>query len=105
MEHSTIGWPCRPSQRCDVTPTCRHGSRTGQVDQLGRTPVQMCLLSFLAGRLVPVFTPPTPEQRWALAVAASYLRRAGTEAATRLHPDARALHDENALFGELRESM
>jgi hypothetical protein len=31
--------------------------------------------------MVPVFTPPTPEQRRALAVAASYLGRAGTEAA------------------------
>ena len=59
----------------------------------------------MAGRKVPVFTPPTPEQRWALAVAASYLSRAGTEASTRLLPDARTLRDENALFADLRDSM
>ena len=59
----------------------------------------------MAGRKVPVFTPPTPKQRWALAVAASYLSRAGTEAATRLLPDARTRHDEHALFADLRDTM
>ena len=38
-------------------------------------------------------------------MAASYLGRAGTEAATRLLPDARTLHDVNALFAGLRDSM
>ena len=38
-------------------------------------------------------------------MAASYLRRAGTEAATPLHPDFQTLHDENALFADLRDSM
>ncbi|CAA9570163.1 MAG: hypothetical protein AVDCRST_MAG19-2697 [uncultured Thermomicrobiales bacterium] len=59
----------------------------------------------MAGRLTPVFTPPTPEQRWALAVAASYLSRAGTEAATRLLPDARTLDGRLELFEGMRDSM
>lgn len=59
----------------------------------------------MAGRMVPVFTPPTPEQRWALAVAASYLSRAGTEATTRLLPNAGTFHDQNALFADLRDNM
>ena len=59
----------------------------------------------MAGRLVPVFTPPTPEQRRALAVAAAYLGRAGTEAATRLLPDTRAVGGQAELFAELRDNM
>ncbi len=59
----------------------------------------------MAGRLVPVFTPPTPEQRRALAVAASYLSRAGTEAATRLLTDTRAAGGQVELFADLRDTM
>lgn len=59
----------------------------------------------MAGCMVPVFTPPMSEQRRALAVAASYLGRAGTEAATRLLPDTRTLHDENELFAGLRDNL
>jgi hypothetical protein len=59
----------------------------------------------MAGRLAPVFTPPTPEQRWALALAASYLRCAGTEAATRLLPDTRTLDPRAELFADLRDTM
>ena len=59
----------------------------------------------MAGRKVPVFTPPTPEQRWALAVAASYLSRAGTEAATRLLPDTRAIDAQFELFADLRDTL
>lgn len=59
----------------------------------------------MAGRMVPVFTPPTPEQRWALAVAASYLSRAGTEAATRLLPDRRAVDVQSALLADMGDSM
>lgn len=59
----------------------------------------------MAGRMVPVFTPPTPEQRRALAVAAAYLGRAGTEAATRLPPDAPTLRDQAALLADMGASM
>lgn len=59
----------------------------------------------MTGRPVPVFTPPTPEQRWALAVAASYLSRAGTEDASRLLPDTRLLHDQAALLADMRDHM
>lgn len=59
----------------------------------------------MTGRMVPVFTPPTPEQRWALAVAASYLSRAGTEAATRLLPETLALRDRAALLADMRDHM
>ncbi len=59
----------------------------------------------MAGRLVPVFTPPTPEQRQALAVVASYLRLAGAEAATRLLPDTRTPDPRAALVADLRGDM
>lgn len=59
----------------------------------------------MAGRMVTVFTPPTPEQRWALAVAAAYLGRAGTEAATRLLPEERTLRDQAALLADMRDTM
>lgn len=59
----------------------------------------------MTGRMVPVFTPPTPEQRWALTVAASYLARAGTEAATRLLPDASSASAQAALLADMRDHM
>src|SRR5437763_14695714 len=47
--HALSPWEC---QRWLVTPTCRHMSRTGQVEQRGRTPVQMCLPNGTSRRLI-----------------------------------------------------
>ena len=33
----------RPGYRCEVTPTCWHMLKSGQVEHFGRTPVQTCL--------------------------------------------------------------
>ncbi len=55
--------------------------------------------------LYPIFSPPTPEQQWALAVAAAYLSRAGTEAATRLLPEPRMLSGQIALLAGLGDTM
>jgi hypothetical protein len=41
-----------PVQRWVVTPTCRHMSSTGQIEQRGRVPVQMCLPNGTSRRLI-----------------------------------------------------
>jgi len=47
---------------------------------------------------------PWPEQRRALAIAASHLGRAGTETATRLPPEERTLRDQAALLADRGDS-
>ena len=37
----------------------------------------------MAGQVIPMFSAPSPREREALDLTASYLKRAGTEAATR----------------------
>ena len=55
--------------------------------------------------LMPAFTPPSEEQRRALAVTAAYLKRAGNEAATRLLPNAAGLVGQIELMAQMRDDL
>ena len=55
--------------------------------------------------LVPAFSPPTPEESAALALAAAYLSRAATEMATRLMPEAPMLTQQIDLLATLRDNF
>lgn len=55
----------------------------------------------MAGRMGSVFISPTPEQRRALAGAASYVGHAGTETAARLPAEERTLRDQAALLADV----
>ncbi len=59
----------------------------------------------MAEGLVPAFSPPTEEQRRALRIAAAYLQRAGTEAATRLLPVETQRNGQTVLMLELRNNL
>lgn len=59
----------------------------------------------MSGRIVPMFTAPSPREREALDLAAGYLKRAGNEAATRLM-GAQAMEGGKAeLVASLRDEM
>jgi hypothetical protein len=55
--------------------------------------------------LVPVFSPPTPEEAAALSLAALYLTRAANEMASRLIPDAPLLDQQIDLLATLRDNL
>jgi hypothetical protein len=55
--------------------------------------------------LMPAFSPPTPEEATALALAAAYLSRAATEMATRLMPEAPLLTQQIDLLATLRDNL
>jgi hypothetical protein len=57
----------------------------------------------MAGQLFPAITPPSDEQRWALLVAAAYLKQAGTEAATRLLPGSAGPVAQVELMAQMRD--
>jgi len=59
----------------------------------------------MGGQVLPAFTPPSDEQKRALFVVAAYLKRAGTEAATRLLPDAALLSGQIALLAQMRDDL
>ena len=59
----------------------------------------------MSGSLMPAFTPPSEEQRRALAVTAAYLKRAGNEAATRLLPGGTALVGQIELMAQMRDDL
>lgn len=59
----------------------------------------------MAGRIVPMFSAPSPREREALDMAARYLNRAGTEAATRLMSAASLDSGKAELVESLRNEM
>jgi hypothetical protein len=59
----------------------------------------------MSGQVIPFFSAPSPQEREALDLAASYLKRAGTEAATRLMSAPSVDHGKAALIESLREEM
>ncbi len=58
-----------------------------------------------AGSQVPVFSPPAPHEIEALALSATYLKRAGNEAATRLLAAHGVSNCKIELIGMLRDEM
>ena len=59
----------------------------------------------MGGQVLPAFTPPSDEQKRALTVAAAYLKRGGTEAATRLLPDSALLSGQIELLAQVRDDL
>jgi hypothetical protein len=62
----------------------------------------------MAGQVIPMFSAPSPQEREALDVAATYLKRAGTEAGSRLMGapaiDLAKVELIESLRNEMRES-
>ncbi len=59
----------------------------------------------MSGQVIPMFTAPSPREREALDLTASYLKRAGTEAATRLMGAQSLDVGKAALVDSLRNEM
>jgi hypothetical protein len=55
--------------------------------------------------LLPVFSPPSPDEAAALALTAAYLSRAATEMATRLLPEASLVVPQIDLLATLRDNL
>lgn len=59
----------------------------------------------MSGQVIPLFSAPSPQERDALDLTASYLKRAGTEAATRLMGATSLDFGKAALVESLRDEM
>lgn len=59
----------------------------------------------MSGQVIPMFSAPSPQERAALDLAASYLKRAGTEAATRMMGAPSLDFGKVALVESLRVEM
>ena len=59
----------------------------------------------MSGQVIPMFSAPSPQEREALDMTAVYLRRAGTEAATRLMGAPSIDVGKAALVESLRNEM
>ncbi len=59
----------------------------------------------MSGQVIPLFSAPSPQERDALDVTANYLKRAGTEAATRMMGAPALDFGMAALVESLREEM